>query len=85
MTDTKPWFWRVRGTKYMPAGWTGGVILLACLLSIIIGMNVAALNALSGQWMPVPFGIALAGLGLLSLMWACANRSLKHPRGRWRD
>lgn len=85
MTQAKPWFWRIRGTKYMPAGWTGSLVLIACLTAMIGGINIAALNALAGQWLPVPLGIALAGAGLLTLIWACANRAHKHPKSRWRD
>jgi len=85
MTQAKPLFWRIRGTKYMPAGWTGSLVLIACLSAMISGLTFAALNALDGQWLPVPLGIALAGAGLLTLIWACANRAQKHPKSRWRD
>ena len=83
--EAKPWFWRVRGTKFIPASAMGWGVLLVCLVLIIGGINLAVFSLLKGGVFPA-LGGAVAGLsGLGGLMLATAKRSAKHPKSRWRD
>ena len=85
MAGGKPWFWRIRGTKYFPASAAGWLVLMVCLSGMVCGLLMVwfGWRAQNGILMLAGTGLAAGDLGLLA--WACANRSEKHPESRWVD
>ncbi|MEM8617224.1 MAG: hypothetical protein AAGF20_09855 [Pseudomonadota bacterium] len=80
-----PWFYRVRGTKFMPASLLGWIVLAACMAAMVSGVSAAGLKLLQGELMGAAISTGAAMVGLAFLGWATQTRTVKHPQSRWID
>lgn len=81
----KPWYWRVRRTKYVPASAVGWLAFTASMVAMIGGISLTAFSALNAYLVTFLAGLVLAAAGFALLVWGTRSRAKPHPRSRWQD